>query len=191
MPENSHTRIRILDVAQHLLQERGYHAVSYRDIGERLNIRNASIHYYFPGKLDLGTALVRRYRERLAQTLDTLDTTPSSARRLEGYVAAHQGVVHEDGRICLCTVLAAEDSTLPEPVRAEVRAFLDLNEAWLTRVLDLGRRQDELCFPGDSRDAAAGFLATLEGAMLLARSSRDPQRFERLACRSVQALRAA
>jgi len=190
MSEQPDTRTRLLDVAEQLIQERGYHAVSYKDIGERLGIRNASIHYHFPGKTDLGAALVRRYRERLEQTLESLEAL-SPARRLEQYVAAYRRVVHEDGRICLCTVLAAEDSTLPGPVRQEVRAFFDLNEDWVTHVLKEGRGQGEFQFSGPPAEAAWVFLATLEGAMLLARSSRAPGRFESITSRSVDALRAA
>ncbi|MFC4638370.1 TetR/AcrR family transcriptional regulator [Deinococcus hohokamensis] len=190
MPDKADTRAQILDVAQHLVQVRGYNAVSYSDIGTRLGLRNASLHYHFPTKTDLGVALVRRYRERLEQTLGTLGAG-TSVQRLEHYVDAYRTVVHEDGRICLCTVLAAEDSTLPEPMRAEVRAFLDLNEHWLTGVLDQGQHQGELRFPGAPAEAAAAFLATLEGAMILARTACDVERFARIARRTVDALRAA
>lgn len=190
MPGKADTRSQILDVAQHLVQERGYNAVSYSDISPRLGLRNASLHYHFPTKTDLGVALVRRYRERLDQLLGAL-STESPVRRLEQYVDAYRSVIHGDGRICLCTVLAAEDTTLPEPVRTEVRAFLDLNEHWLTQVLSQGQQQDELRFSGAPADAALEFLATLEGAMILARISGDVARFARIACRAVDSLRPA
>src|SRR4051794_36242328 len=54
----------ILDVAQELLQTRGYNAISYQDIADRIGIRKASIHHHFPNKSDLAQALVRRYRQR-------------------------------------------------------------------------------------------------------------------------------
>ncbi|BDP40514.1 TetR family transcriptional regulator [Deinococcus aetherius] len=184
------TRTRILDVAQGLVQERGDHAVRYKDIGEWLGLCNASIHHHFPGKTGLGASLVRRYRERRERLLESLAAHPS-ARRLDRYVAASREVVHEDGRIRLCTVLAAEDRSLPEAIRGEVSIFSDLNEDWLSRVLEEGRGQGELHFPGDPRETGSTFLATLEGAMLLARSSRDPGRFEHICRRSVAALRAA
>ncbi|PYE49005.1 TetR/AcrR family transcriptional regulator [Deinococcus yavapaiensis] len=191
MTEQADTRERILDVAQRLVQHRGYHAVSYKDVGEQLGIRNASIHYHFPSKADLGLALVRRYRERLQVTLAALDVLSSPAERLSRFVDAYRDVVRDDGRVCLCTVLAAEDPALPETLRPEVRAFLDFNERWLARVLAEGRAEGELRFDGSPEAAAAAFLATLEGAMLLARSAHDPARFDLVVRHATAALHAA
>ncbi|HJT14927.1 MAG TPA: helix-turn-helix domain-containing protein, partial [Dongiaceae bacterium] len=55
------TRARILDVAQGLIQQRGYNGFSYRDIADEVGIRAPTIHYYFPAKADLAAALVDRY----------------------------------------------------------------------------------------------------------------------------------
>lgn len=189
MSEKAATREVILDVAQRLVQERGYNAFSYKDIGERLGIRNASVHYHYPAKADLGAALVRRYRGRLEATLaaiDAVDETP--AERLKRFVDAYRDVVHDDGRVCLCTVLAAEDASLPDAVRSEVRAFLDLNETWLARTLDEGRARGDLRYDGMPVDAARAFLATLEGAMLLARAHHDAARFHAIARHALNGL---
>ena len=48
----------ILDVAQQLIQTRGYNAFSYADIASQVGIRTATIHYYFPTKADLGREVV-------------------------------------------------------------------------------------------------------------------------------------
>jgi len=48
----------ILDLAETLIQTRGYSAFSYQDIADSLGIRKASIHYHFPSKTDLGIAVV-------------------------------------------------------------------------------------------------------------------------------------
>ena len=56
------TRERLLEVAGDLVQQRGYNAVSYRDLAAAVEIKTASIHYYFPAKADLVQELMRRYR---------------------------------------------------------------------------------------------------------------------------------
>ncbi|WP_019587851.1 TetR/AcrR family transcriptional regulator [Deinococcus apachensis] len=186
MPGQKDTLHQILDVAQELVQERGFNAVSYADISRRLGIRNASIHDHFPGKADLGVALVRRSRERLERELEAItQVTDSGPGRLERYLTAYRTVVHEDGRICLCAVLAGDDNTLPEEMRREVRASFDLNEGWLTEVFAWGRSRGELTFTGTPGEAA------LEGAMLLARSYQDIRRFEAIGRRAVKEIRAA
>jgi len=61
------TAKQILDVAQEMVQTRGYNAFSYADISAQVGIRKASIHYHFPNKSDLGKEVVARYRERFSR----------------------------------------------------------------------------------------------------------------------------
>lgn len=180
------TRDRILDEAQRLVQQRGFSSVAYRDISTALGIRNASIHHHFPSKTDLGTAMVRRYRTQIETMLTHLSGTESSALdRLHQYLTAYQGVIHADGRICLCTQLLAEDCVLPPSIQQELKAFFTFSEEWLTRTLDQGRQQGALQFEDAPADVAQSFLATIEGAMLMARAARSPQRFQHVTQRAL------
>ena len=74
-PQRSETAEQILDLAETLIQTRGYSAFSYQDIADSLGIRKASIHYHFPSKSDLGVAVVDRYmspfRRRAGRPLPT------------------------------------------------------------------------------------------------------------------------
>ena len=58
----------------------------------------------------------------------------SARSRLATYASLYRSVLNED-RMCLCAILAADDTTLPEPMRSAVTRFFEENEAWLTRVL--------------------------------------------------------
>ncbi|GGJ42687.1 TetR/AcrR family transcriptional regulator [Deinococcus roseus] len=189
MTEKADTQQRILDIAQHLVQERGFNAFSYADIGQALGIKNASIHYHFPSKTDLGVAMVRRYRERLEGHLSQFQTGEfPAASALENYLVGYRTVVHADGRICLCAALAADYITLPEAIQQEVRAFFQLNEDWLSHVFTKGLEKQELRLTSTPQEAAAVFLATLEGGMLLARSYGDMSRFETIGRQAIQAV---
>ena len=72
----SDTSGRILDVAERLVQTRGFNAFSYADIAAALNITKASLHYHFPTKAILGERLVERYRNhswrRLAKSMKSM-----------------------------------------------------------------------------------------------------------------------
>lgn len=178
MLNRTHTAEQILEVAQALIQQRGFNAVSYADISSSIGIRNASIHYHFPSKADLGTALVKRYRERVAGDLAAITQGGFPApQALEHYLAAYRSVVQADGRICLCTALAGDLATLPESMCREVQAFFDLNLSWLRQSMERGRDQGTLHFSGTPLAAASAFLAAVEGAMLLARAHRKPDEF--------------
>ena len=186
---NVSTATRILDTAQHLVQTRGYHGFSFTDVATVIGIKDASIHYHFPSKADLGQALTRRYRERFAQHLTAIDSADLSAsRKLERYVAIYREVIGTDGRICLCGALSGEFLTLPERVQTEVRAFFQENEVWLTQLLEQGRSAGDVTFTGPALLEAQALLSGLEGAMLLARSLGDSTRFEPLALRYLEAL---
>ena len=53
----------------------GYNAVSFRDLADDLKVKNASIHYHFRKKADLGVELVERYTERFEERLKGIDTS--------------------------------------------------------------------------------------------------------------------
>ncbi|MCB9111119.1 MAG: TetR/AcrR family transcriptional regulator [Anaerolineales bacterium] len=54
----------ILNLAESLLQDKGFNGFSYANIASELGVKNAAIHYHFPSKEDLGVAVIKRYRER-------------------------------------------------------------------------------------------------------------------------------
>src|SRR3954466_14780818 len=96
---------RILDVAERLLQVRGYNGFSYGDVAAELGITRAALHYHFPGKAELGQALINPYASRFGASLDHLDATaPDAAGKLRGYVDLYTDVFSAD-RMCLCGML--------------------------------------------------------------------------------------
>jgi TetR/AcrR family transcriptional repressor of nem operon len=179
-PEPLGTTEQLLDAAQELAQMRGYNAFSYRDLAARVGIRSASIHHHFPSKADLGRALVARYRERFSDALRRIASGRGDApAKLAAYVDLFRATYDQGGRLCLGGMFAADLPTLPSEVQEEVRGFYADNEAWLTRLLDTGRRSSELHFEGNPRDAAAALLDGLEGALLGARAHDSAARFAR------------
>jgi TetR/AcrR family transcriptional repressor of nem operon len=172
------TRARILDVAERLVQVRGFNGFSYADVAAELAITKASLHHHFPSKAGLGEALIARYAERFGHALAAIDADTSAApARLEAYAGLYADVLRE-GRMCLCGMLAADYQTLPTPIQDAVLAFLDENEDWLERVLEQGREDESLRFNGTARGTASSILSGLEGAMLLARSRGEVEGFQ-------------
>ena len=168
---------RILDVAERLVQTRGFNGFSYADIAEALNVTKASLHYHFRGKADLGRSLIQRYEKNFLAALARIDAeSKDAAGKLRRYAAIYGSVLQAD-RMCLCGMLAAEYGTLPEGMREEMRHFFDENERWLVAVLKQGKKDRSLRFEGAPAQAAQALVGSLEGAMMLARSYGDPARF--------------
>src|SRR3954471_20851750 len=168
---------RILDVAERLLQVRGYNGFSYGDVATELGITRAALHYHFRSKAQLGQALIERYATRFATALAELDAgAPDAAAKLRGYVALYTDVLSAD-RMCLCGMLAAEHRTLPDPLQQAVADFFTSNTTWLRKVLEEGCADGSLRCPGTPEDSASMLLGALEGGMLIARLDGDIARF--------------
>lgn len=175
---DSDTASAILDVAERLAQTRGFNAFSYADVAAELGITKPALHYHFASKAELGEALLTRYTARFDDALESIDATElNAAGKLEAYADLYAQVLAQD-RMCLCGMLAADYHTLPEPMRESVIRFFDRNETWLTGIVDHGRNAGTLQVDGASKEVAQMIMGALEGAMLVARTYRDPERFD-------------
>ena len=137
--DTNDTAARILDIGERLVQVRGFNGFSYADVAAELDMTKAALHYHFPGKAELGRALIERYTERFVAALADIDERiPEAPAKLDAYAGLYADVLRGQ-RMCLCGMLAAEYQTLPDPMRAAVIAFIDANEAWVEKVLAQGR----------------------------------------------------
>jgi TetR/AcrR family transcriptional regulator, transcriptional repressor for nem operon len=167
----------ILDVSEHLAQTRGYNGFSYADVAAQLGVTKASLHYHFPSKAHLGAALIERYQRTFGAALDAIDgEAEDPIEKLRRYVDLYDSVLRSD-RMCLCGMLAAEYATLPVPMQERLTSFFDANERWLTAVLQSGVQRRTLVFAEPPNARARVLLGALEGAMLVAQSYGDPDRF--------------
>jgi TetR/AcrR family transcriptional repressor of nem operon len=184
------TANQILDVAERLVQTRGFNGFSYADIAGELGITKASLHYHFRTKAELGRRLIERYSGAFRAALQDIEASEVPApEQLATYVRLYADVLKGE-RMCLCGMLAAEHSTLPPAMQDAIRGFFDLNEAWLAGVLEQGREAGTLRFDGPPQDLARLLLGAFEGAMLVARSYADLARFETSAKRLLSDLAA-
>lgn len=187
--ERSDTASQILDVAEQLVQVRGFNAFSYADVAADLGLTNAALHYHFRSKSELGEALIERYAIRFHAALDEIDESNTDPRRkLEAYADLYATVLRSH-RMCLCGMLAAEHETLSVGMQQAVTLFFEDNEAWLTGVLRQGREGGVLQFAGSPGEEARSIVSGLEGAMLIARSFGDFKRFQSAASHLLKGLR--
>lgn len=174
------TRERILNAAQMFAQMRGFNAFSYADIAEAVGVRKASIHHHFASKDDLELELVQRYRLQFAAQLACVERDQSTALgRLTGYGALYRATLIAGG-ICLCGMMASDIQALPEALRKPLHEFFAEQAAWLSGVLDDGRKNGEFVFRGPALRRAQLVLATLQGGLIIANASQDVSQFDSL-----------
>jgi TetR/AcrR family transcriptional repressor of nem operon len=170
------TRTRIIDVVEALLMERGFNAISYQDISDRIGIRKASVHYHFPTKADLGVAVIRRYVDRVAAMHVPVEMLEGAmfAFAVEGFLGVFAELGTRSPKVCLGGILGAEFETLPEAMQAEVRRFFSGLHEWLGAMLDAGRAQGAFAFLGEGKETARAIVAMLEGSLIIGRALREP-----------------
>jgi TetR/AcrR family transcriptional repressor of nem operon len=171
----SETADEILDVAQSLIQTRGYSAFSYQDIADALKIRKASIHYHFASKTELGMAVIDRYVAGFGQALDEIaaDAQRSSMDMLDRYVQPYAELARTRDKVCLCGALAGEMPALPAELRKRVDRFFRQHQAWLADILARGAARGEFALADKPAKIARMMFGALQGALLVKRTTGD------------------
>jgi TetR/AcrR family transcriptional regulator, transcriptional repressor for nem operon len=164
------TKKRILDIAEDLLLDRGYNGFSYKDISGALNIKNASIHYHFPKKTDLGVAIIQRAIKRFQKWTIYIESQDMQySKKLDEFCQIFKKFVEQKQQICLGGALETDFKTLPEEMQKETRHFISNTLQWLENFLAQGRTKGEFSFPGSARDEALLIMAGLQGAIQMVR----------------------
>lgn len=149
----------ILAFAEREMRKGGFGAVSYRDIAAAVGIKSASVHYHFPTKADLGSAVIERYADNFLIALGSpggsaKDRTKNLARLSDAYISAYR----QDSSNCLCAVLGAACAELPEKTVVQIAVFYERLTEWIDNAL--GPLADDL--------SAGVVISLLQGAMTLA-----------------------
>jgi TetR/AcrR family transcriptional regulator, transcriptional repressor for nem operon len=173
--QRSDTAEKILDLAEMLMQTRGYSAFSYQDISDLLGIRKASIHYHFESKTDLGVAVIDRYTDRFGRTLSEIggNRLSPSMVMLNHYIAPYTDFADTPDRVCLCGALAGEILALPLEMRDRVNRFFTTHQLWLEGILKRGVARGEFKLSVSARKTARMIFGALQGALLVKRTTGD------------------
>ena len=162
-------RQRILRLAADWLQRRGYHGFSFGQLAEALEVRRSAIHYHFPTKADLATALFRQYRDELAWWRARMaDGGLEPDKHIERFLDLEARNLHSE-HVGPLGIAAVEYASLPPAACAEAEALCDDLFDWLTTTLVAGRTAGRLDFPGDAGDHACAIVAAAQGGLQLAR----------------------
>lgn len=155
---------QILDIAARQFRNRGYAAVSMRDIATEAGMRTPSLYYHFAAKDDLVIAVMDRgivvVREAVMAALAALPADAGDAQRLETAMRAHLRALH--GMSDYTSANVRIFGQLPEALRranmAERRAY----QAIWSRLLVPVCAQDPATLPARVAFVIGALNATLE-----------------------------
>jgi TetR/AcrR family transcriptional regulator, lmrAB and yxaGH operons repressor len=164
------TRERMIRSATELLQERGYAGVSFQDVLAHSGAPRGSIYHHFPGGKDqLVAEALSWYAQRTSGYLTELANGGGAVDVVAGFVAASKDALRASGFRAGCPVaavaldLGAQDQLLT----SVAAAFAD----W-RRVFARALRRDGVPAVA-ARRLATWVVASIEGALLLARADHD------------------
>ena len=85
----------ILQAAEEVLMERGYHETSIDEIAARVGIAKGTVYLHFPSKEDLVIAIFERDLQQLLQYIDsTMDSTLTAREKIEAiFDLMHGGII--------------------------------------------------------------------------------------------------
>lgn len=161
----------ILNLAEALLQDRGFNGFSYAHIAGELGVKNAAIHYHFPSKEDLASAVIQRYRDRFKLWINNSrvqDLGP--AQKLDWFFSIYSDYRADNGKVCLVGSLESEFNSIPDGLRKQTEALHRELLSWLQATLAEGREAGIFHFNGEPANKAAVVLSSLQGALQMARA---------------------
>ena len=167
----NNTKRAILDLAESLLQDKGFNGFSYAHIASELGVKNAAIHYHFPSKEDLGCAIVQRYRDRFQLWINNArvkDLSPQE--KLDWFFDIYANMRADHGKVCIAGALETEFNSIPDALRQQTEALTGELLSWLASTLDEGRDAGVFQFNGQPADKAALILSSVQGALQMARA---------------------
>jgi len=162
------TNQQILYYARNFLQCRGYNGFSYKDISQKLGIKNAAIHNYYPKKEDLVAALLEDSRKNLAANIVQIVESGGAARDQLQYYFDYALKEFDEGKsICPPGSVILDFEELPEKVKKQNLLLLNDILAWISRVLKIGLEQGEFTFSDPVEARAELVVEALMGARQL------------------------
>jgi TetR/AcrR family transcriptional regulator, transcriptional repressor for nem operon len=172
------TRDQILDAAAKLIHLRGYHGTSLDDVLRESGVGKGNFYYYFRSKEDLGFAIIDRVVERfLERTLEPafVDLTADPLDQVRAFLDRLLDVQRQRNCVGGCPMgnLASELSDVHEGFRQRLADIFERWRVMLATTLERGRESGRLRADLDAGSAAGFVVAALEGAILMAKVTKD------------------
>jgi TetR/AcrR family transcriptional regulator, transcriptional repressor for nem operon len=177
------TRAAVITAAMRLIHVHGYNAMALDDVLRESGVGKGNFYYHFKSKEDLGHAILDQIVDGfLERTLAPCFADPDGAPFGQIRCFLDRVLEAQRERNCVggCVIgnLASELSDVHEGFRTRLATLFTAWQARLAAALESARRRGELV-PGSDPETMARFVvASLEGAILLAKVSKDIRMME-------------
>lgn len=169
-----------MEAARELFFERGYHATGIAAVLQRAGANSGSLYHFFPAKEDLLVAVLEKYREMLATHVigPAFEAVSDPIERIFAVLGGYRRLLlATDFRLgCPIGNLALEINNELPSARELVKANFD---GWCSAIgACIHNAAGRLPRDVDPRQLSLYVLATMEGAVMLARTYHDLAPFD-------------
>jgi AcrR family transcriptional regulator len=174
------TRDRIIDAAASMIHDRGVAAVSLDAVRDATATSKSQLYHYFIDKDDLVHAVINRQRDNIIRfhqpALESLSSWEDIEEWRDMIVDAQRARCCRGG--CPLGSLANELAELDETARDQLANAFGVWERLLTHGLDSMIANGTLKPGLNTADLATGVMASLQGGLLLAETTREIRTLE-------------
>lgn len=175
MRDSKTTRDRLLNETARLVEKQGFGPTSVNDVLQAVGIKKGTLYYHFPGKDELGLAVLERARDDFLAFLDSALDTPTPMEALERFFKAALQKHRKTGFVGGClwgnTALEMSDSS---PVYT---AFVGkVFEEWICRierVIHSGQQAGQIRTDLSAAELARLVVAGIEGGIMMSRLTKQ------------------
>ena len=170
------TRDELIEATRSLLRERGYGAMTPREILDTSGAGKGSMYHHFRGKEALAQAAIERNAEEMqAQIAGDLASEQSAVAQVRAYLTREREVLNG----CQFGRLVQDADVIDAPaLRVEVQEMFAWIRGQLAATISAGLDRGEFSPGLDPVRTAAAVAATLQGAYVLARAAQDASVFD-------------
>ena len=154
---------KIMDTAEVLFTERGYKAVSIRDIAEACQVTNAALYYHFASKEELFEQVLDAHTRKLAERMQVAADKGDTTKNKVAAILIEYGQITADHRSPMFLMSHAGYKAQDEKTRAAAARLVKLMMAPLEGVLTGAIAQGELRSPRGNYSPAAMLVGMLTG----------------------------
>ncbi|MDT8300143.1 MAG: TetR/AcrR family transcriptional regulator [Sedimentisphaerales bacterium] len=171
MRDSKTTRDRLLNETARLVERQGFGPTSVNDVLQAAGVKKGTLYYHFPGKDELGLAVLERARDDFLKFLDSALAAPTPMEALERFFKAALRKHRKTGFVGGClwgnTALEMSDSS-PAYTALVERVF----EEWICRierVIRSGQEAGQIRTDQPAAELARLVVAGIEGGIMMSR----------------------
>ena len=190
MTKSQRTRYFIVESIAEMFNKRGYSGTSMTDVETVTGLSRGTIYHHFDNKEDIALAAFDYNFEKLCKLVeDHTRTSRSFYDKLVVYAEVYHMIATDvfvsGGSPIINTAIEADDTNML--LRERAIWAIKKKENTIADIIDMGIRSGEFKKGTNVRQMAVAILSSLEGGLILSRTTQDPIR---MACvtASVRAL---